>query len=74
MNTENACLGCGEPFDWGDVECPACGWDRDEWAASGRHGLEKAGHGEPEEDGETVGAGGETGGAGGETGGLGPIR
>ena len=67
MNTENACLGCGEPFDWGDVECPACGWDRDEWAADGRHGLEKEGHGEPEEDRET-------GGSGGGMGGLGPIR
>lgn len=67
MNTENACLGCGEPFDWGDDECPACGWRRSEWAARGRHGLAKEGHGEPPDDG---GAGG----AGGGTGGLGPIR
>ncbi|MFC7186655.1 hypothetical protein [Halorubrum yunnanense] len=65
MNTENACLGCGEPFDWGEGECPECGWDRDEWATSGRHGLEKEGHGEPEEDGGSGGGG---------LGGLGPIR
>jgi glycyl-tRNA synthetase len=25
MNTENACLGCGEPFDWEEIECPECG-------------------------------------------------
>lgn len=67
MNIENACLDCSKPFDWGDGECPACGWDRDEWAASGRHGLEKEGHGEPEEEDKT-------GSTGSGTGGLGPIR
>lgn len=65
MNVENACLGCGEPFDWDEGECPDCGWDSDEWAANGRHGLGKEGHGEPEED-ESTGGGG--------LGGLGPIR
>ncbi|MFW5917038.1 MAG: hypothetical protein ACOCRD_01365 [Halorubrum sp.] len=67
MNTENACLGCGEPFDWGDRECPECGWNRDEWAERGRHGLEKEGHGEPDEESRS-------GGRGGGLGGLGPIR
>ncbi len=67
MNTENACLGCGEPFDWGDDECPECGWDRDEWAERGRHGLEKEDHGEPDGDDRP-------GGSGGGIGGLGPIR
>lgn len=43
MNMESAYLGCGEPFDWGDGECPECGWDRDERAENGRHGLEKDG-------------------------------
>jgi hypothetical protein len=65
MNTENACLGCGEPFDWEEIECPECGWDRDAWAAEGRHGLEKEGHGEPEGDSRSGGGG---------VGGLGPIR
>jgi len=67
MNTETACLGCGDPFDWDEGVCPECGWDRDEWAARGRHGLEKDGHGEPDDDGRS-------GGAGGGLGGLGPIR
>ncbi|WP_418284559.1 hypothetical protein [Halorubrum sp. DTA46] len=51
-----------------DDECPECGWRRSEWAAQGRHGLEKEGHGEPEEDGSSGGVGG------GGIGGLGPIR
>ncbi|ACM56329.1 hypothetical protein [Halorubrum lacusprofundi] len=67
MNTEAACLGCGEPFDWSDGECPDCGWSRDQWAARGRHGLEKEGHGEPNEEGTS-------GGTGGGMSGLGPIR
>lgn len=67
MNTDTACLGCGEPFDWEAGDCPACGWSRNEWADRGRHGLEKDGHGEPDEDGKA-------GGAGGGLGGLGPIR
>ncbi len=67
MNMNTDCLGCGEPFDWSEGRCPDCGWDRDAWAESGRHGLEKEGHGEPEEDDRP-------GGSGGGMGGLGPIR
>lgn len=66
MSMNTACLGCGEPFDWGAGTCPTCGWNRDEWVAAGRHGLEKDGHGEPEDDG--------SGGRGGGMGGLGPVR
>ncbi|GAB7010619.1 hypothetical protein [Halorubrum trueperi] len=68
MNAENACLGCGEPFDWDDGACPECGWTRDDWVARGRHGLEKDGHGEPERGSSSDGSGG-----GGRSGGLGPI-
>ncbi|SNZ15053.1 hypothetical protein SAMN06269185_2362 [Natronoarchaeum philippinense] len=67
MNTDTACLGCGEPFDWDDGTCPDCGWCCDEWADRGRHGLEKEGHGEPPEDGTT-------GAIGGGLRGLGPLQ
>lgn len=64
MNTATPCLGCGEPFDYDEEVCPACGWDRSEWIERGRHGLADSGHGEPDDDGS--GSGGR--------GGLGPIR
>lgn len=64
MSTQAACLGCGEPFDWSDGTCPECGWDRNAWVERGRYGLEKEGHGEPDEDGR----------GGGGIGGLGPVR
>lgn len=65
MSSETACLGCGEAFDWDDTVCPECGWNRDEWAESGRHGLSKDGHGEPADENKNTGGG---------IGGLGPIR
>ncbi|WP_058367283.1 hypothetical protein [Haloparvum sedimenti] len=66
MNTDTDCLGCGEPFDWGEERCPACGWEVADWRERGRHGLAEPGHGEPEDDGPGAGGGG--------LGGLGPIR
>ncbi|MEF8977980.1 MAG: hypothetical protein V5A39_03790 [Haloarculaceae archaeon] len=49
MNGE--CLGCGTEFDYRDGACPECGWDPEQFRERGRHGLAKAGHGEPEGDG-----------------------
>jgi hypothetical protein len=33
------CQRCSEEFDWRDDTCPHCGWEKDEWVASGRYGL-----------------------------------
>jgi|GEM_PF-1872377 len=52
MGAENECLGCGVDFNYDEGACPDCGWDPQEFAARGRYGLAKPGHGEPEDDGD----------------------
>jgi protein PhnA len=54
MGAENECLGCGVDFDYDESACPECGWDPEDFATRGRYGLEKSGHGEPD-DGERDG-------------------
>lgn len=51
MAMEGECLGCGIDIDYDEGPCPECGWDLDEFRGRGRHGLEKEGHGEPEDTG-----------------------
>lgn len=34
------CQRCTEEFDWRKDTCPHCGWEKDEWASSGRYGLQ----------------------------------
>jgi ribosomal protein L37E len=36
------CQRCSEEFDWQRDECPGCGWNKREWAESGRYGLSKS--------------------------------
>ena len=52
MGAENECLGCGVDYDYDEGACPECGWDPREFAADGRYGLSKAGHGEPDDGGD----------------------
>ncbi|WP_251341784.1 hypothetical protein [Haloplanus halophilus] len=52
MGAENECLGCGVDFDYDLEACPECGWSPRDFAARGRYGLAKPGHGEPEDDGD----------------------
>lgn len=55
MPMHGECLGCGIEFDYSEGECPECGWDPEEFRERGRHGLEKEGHGEPDDDGDDTG-------------------
>ncbi|GAB6860531.1 hypothetical protein ACFR97_08655 [Haloplanus litoreus] len=52
MGAENECLGCGVDIDYDADACPECGWDPADFAARGRYGLAKPGHGEPGDDGD----------------------
>jgi hypothetical protein len=64
MGAENECLGCGIDVDYDEGACPECGWDPADFAARGRYGLAKPGHGEPKE-GDDDGSGGPPPGPGG---------
>jgi protein PhnA len=61
MGAENECLGCGVDFDYDLDACPACGWEPADFAARGRYGLAKSGHGEPDDEGDGERDGGPSG-------------
>ena len=52
MGMDGECLGCGVEFDYGEEECPECGWDLAAFRERDRHGLAKDGHGEPDDEGD----------------------
>ncbi|MES3517326.1 MAG: hypothetical protein PPP58_06655 [Natronomonas sp.] len=46
---DGECLGCGSTIDYSAGDCPECGWNPESFRERDRHGLDREGHGEPEE-------------------------